>query len=139
MKYDFALKLNVMGVLRLWDLSKKFKNLCSFIHTSTSYVNSNKRGLIEEMVYQFDFDAEEKLIEYLNTPKEKLLSQEASILKKCGLPNTYTFTKALAEILLEGRKGDFPLCIVRLSIVGSAYIDPHLGWIDNAQAGLILN
>ncbi len=35
-------------------------------------------------------------------------------------PNTYTFTKAMAEKLLEKRRGNVPLCLVRPSIIGAS-------------------
>jgi len=46
-------------------------------------------------------------------------------------PNTYTYTKALAEQLLEKECGDIPLAIVRPSIVTAAAKEPLPGWIDN--------
>ena len=46
-------------------------------------------------------------------------------------PNTYTYTKALAEQLLEKECGDIPLAIVRPSIVTAAAQEPLPGWIDN--------
>ena len=46
-------------------------------------------------------------------------------------PNTYTFTKALAEQWLFNTAKDLPLAIVRPSIVVAAWKDPLPGWIDN--------
>ena len=46
-------------------------------------------------------------------------------------PNTYTFTKAIAEKLLEEEHGDLPTVIVRPSIVTAALKEPLPGWIDN--------
>lgn len=39
-------------------------------------------------------------------------------------PNTYTFTKQLAEYLLYKEGSDLPLAIVRPSIVGAAWKEP---------------
>lgn len=39
-------------------------------------------------------------------------------------PNTYTFTKALAENMLEKEATDLPLLIVRPSIVSASVSDP---------------
>lgn len=46
-------------------------------------------------------------------------------------PNTYTFTKSMAEqvILMKGR--GLPMAVVRPSIVGAAYQEPFPGWVDN--------
>ena len=46
-------------------------------------------------------------------------------------PNTYTYTKALAEQVLEIECGNVPLVIVRPSIVTAAEKEPYPGWIDN--------
>ncbi len=48
-------------------------------------------------------------------------------------PNTYTFTKHLAEnvLLEECSKSAFPYVIVRPSIVGATKAEPFPGWIDN--------
>ena len=46
-------------------------------------------------------------------------------------PNTYTFTKAIAEQLLMETASDLPLAIVRPSIVVAAWKDPLPGWVDN--------
>ena len=46
-------------------------------------------------------------------------------------PNTYTFTKALAEKLILEEHGDVPTAIVRPSIVTAALQEPIPGWIDN--------
>ena len=39
-------------------------------------------------------------------------------------PNTYTYTKQLAEYLLIKEAGDMPIAIVRPSIVGAAWKEP---------------
>ena len=39
-------------------------------------------------------------------------------------PNTYTYTKAIAEYLLQVDLGSLPVVIVRPSIVGATYQEP---------------
>lgn len=39
-------------------------------------------------------------------------------------PNTYTFTKALAEYLVQQEAGDINVAIVRPSIVGASWKEP---------------
>ena len=53
-------------------------------------------------------------------------------------PNTYTFTKALAEQFLERAQG-LPLAIVRPSIVVASWEYPVKGWLDgfNGPTGLV--
>lgn len=60
---------------------------------------------------------------------ETLDSLTPSLLGK--RPNTYTYTKALAEVLLVEEAGDIPVAIVRPSIVTAAWREPYPGWVDN--------
>jgi fatty acyl-CoA reductase len=55
-----------------------------------------------------------------------------------GRPNTYTYTKALAEQAVAKNEGKYPIAIVRPSIVISAAKEPVEGWVDNVNgiAGL---
>ena len=46
-------------------------------------------------------------------------------------PNTYTFSKALTEQILELERGDIPLIIIRPSVVIASQQEPFPGWIDN--------
>ena len=56
-------------------------------------------------------------------------------LRSCRLvgkcPNTYAYTKAIAESLIIQECKDIPTCIVRPSIVGASWREPFPGWIDN--------
>ncbi len=50
-----------------------------------------------------------------------------------GWTNTYTYTKGLAEALLESRGKDLPIAIVRPSIVESTANDPFRGWNEGVN------
>jgi hypothetical protein len=50
-----------------------------------------------------------------------------------GWPNTYTFTKSLAESLIAIRGGDLPVAIVRPSIVETSTHDPFKGWNEGVN------
>ena len=56
-------------------------------------------------------------------------------------PNTYTFTKAIAEQLINEERGSLPISIVRPSIVAGAIAEPMPGWVDNVNGpmGLVLS
>ena len=49
-------------------------------------------------------------------------------------PNTYTFTKNLAERTLKKRRGNISLHILRPAIIVAAYREPFPGWIDALTA-----
>lgn len=46
-------------------------------------------------------------------------------------PNTYTFTKNLAEQIVMTKGKGLPIVVVRPSIIGAANQEPFPGWIDN--------
>ena len=54
------------------------------------------------------------------------------------MPNTYTFTKQIAEYLVYS-ESKIPTVILRPSIVGASWLEPSIGWVDNfnGPTGLI--
>ncbi|MFN0087052.1 MAG: SDR family oxidoreductase [Blastocatellia bacterium] len=50
-----------------------------------------------------------------------------------GWPNTYTFTKSLAESLIDARAGELPIAVVRPSIVETSTHDPFEGWNEGVN------
>ena len=57
---------------------------------------------------------------------------EKKILKT--YPNTYTFSKNLAEQIVASKCKDMPVAIVRPSIIGASLEEPCPGWIENISA-----
>jgi alcohol-forming fatty acyl-CoA reductase len=53
--------------------------------------------------------------------------------REYGWPNTYTFTKSLAESLIVLRGKDLPIAIVRPSIVETSTHDPFEGWNEGVN------
>ncbi|CAN1263471.1 Alcohol-forming fatty acyl-CoA reductase [Linum perenne] len=50
-----------------------------------------------------------------------------------GWPNTYTFTKAMGEMIVLNSKGDIPLVIMRPTMITSTLKHPFPGWIEGAR------
>ncbi|XP_031827528.1 putative fatty acyl-CoA reductase CG5065 [Nomia melanderi] len=123
-----AVNLNTKGTNEIIDLCKSMKNLISFIHVSTAYSNANLKE-INEAVYTTKVQPSTviNMCEDLDDSTIEILEQK--ILE--NHPNTYTFTKNLAEQLLLTRATQLPVAIVRPSIVGAARKDPFPGWVDN--------
>ena len=46
-------------------------------------------------------------------------------------PNTYTFSKNLAEQIVSSSSDILPTAIVRPSIIGASIENPCPGWLDN--------
>eukprot|EP01104_Vermistella_antarctica_P015596 TRINITY_DN5159_c0_g1_i1.p1 TRINITY_DN5159_c0_g1~~TRINITY_DN5159_c0_g1_i1.p1 ORF type:complete len:1326 (-),score=410.75 TRINITY_DN5159_c0_g1_i1:83-4060(-) len=130
-----AVRKNVLGALSVLELAHRAKNLECHLHVSTAYVNSNridKQERLYEKIYPVPYDPEEMLSNILNENPAALVAQTPSLLG--NYPNTYTFTKNLAEHLLVKRRGNLPLAIFRPTIVGAADQEPMPGWIDALSA-----
>eukprot|EP00253_Pinus_taeda_P019480 PITA_19480 len=50
-----------------------------------------------------------------------------------GWPNTYSFTKAMGEMLLDNARGNLPVVIVRPTIIESTLAEPFPGWMEGTR------
>lgn len=132
LKLEATLKPNVLTNLtatkNVIELAKDMKNLVQFVHLSTAFCCEDETVLYEK-VYDFHHRPEDliKCAEWMT--EEAMASMQKTVLG--SQPNTYTYTKRLAEILVrdEYNKGTLPVCIVRPSIVSPAFSDPVPGWV----------
>uniref|UniRef100_A0A8C5N2L9 Fatty acyl-CoA reductase n=1 Tax=Leptobrachium leishanense TaxID=445787 RepID=A0A8C5N2L9_9ANUR len=116
-----AMQLNVIATQRLLHLAQRMKKLEVFIHVSTAYANCNRKQ-IEEIVYPPPVDPK-KLIESLEWMDDGLINDITP--KLIGdRPNTYTYTKALAEYIVQQEGSKLNIAIVRPSIVGASWKEP---------------
>ncbi|KAJ8707763.1 hypothetical protein PYW07_011440 [Mythimna separata] len=125
---EYAVRMNLRGTKEMVELATDIRNLNVFIHVSTSYSNTN-RDPIEEVLYPPHADWRDTLevCENIDPYELKVLTP-----KYLGeLPNTYTFSKQLAENVVAEYKGILPIVIIRPSIVISAVEEPVPGWIEN--------
>ncbi len=126
-----ATAANVDASLQLLRFAKGCRRLQSLVAVSTAYVTPHPGdGVpIDERPAALPGPAE-KLHRAIGAGE----AREAALLAASGHPNTYTFTKCLAEHrLLEERDG-LPLVIVRPSIVSASWRTPFPGWIDSGAA-----
>ncbi|KAL1501434.1 hypothetical protein ABEB36_006753 [Hypothenemus hampei] len=126
-----ALTLNTLGTKMLLELCRKMKKLKSCIYVSTAYSNSDKR-VVNEKVYETKYNVD-TLISYGQTLPNDVLQtlRFAKDIFNGKHPNTYTFTKALAEQLVLENFEHLPIAIVRPSIITAAWKEPYPGWVDN--------
>uniref|UniRef100_A0AAR5Q418 Fatty acyl-CoA reductase n=1 Tax=Dendroctonus ponderosae TaxID=77166 RepID=A0AAR5Q418_DENPD len=131
-KFDEKLKLsvtiNMLGTQRLVELCKRMSNLEALVHVSTAYCNCD-RSQVKEVIYPPPIGPDQ-IVSLVEALDEELVDSLTPKLVG-NRPNTYTFTKALAECWLQDNKGDLPLVIVRPSIVISSMGGPLKGWVDN--------
>ena len=118
------------------ELAHECKQLKVFSHVSTAYVNSNvlDGSKIEEKVYDLPNgqDPEEVVRQIIRMGPQSVTEQEKSIIG--AYPNTYTFTKGLAERMLKKNRGNLPIVIMRPSIIQGNYDEPLQGWTDTVSA-----
>lgn len=90
------------------------------------------KGWIEEQIYPTDMDPELILKGHLETPLDDLIKNTKIILDK--YPNTYTYTKALTERIINKENGKYSVTILRPTIIGSSWKEPFIGWVDTVSA-----
>ncbi|KAM3137883.1 hypothetical protein pb186bvf_009964 [Paramecium bursaria] len=135
-----ALDINFYGNLKMMQLAVGCKRLNMLIHISTAYVNANRKGQIQEQIY----DEKQNILNYVQDIYQQAdKMSEAQVDKLLNdLGSTYIFAKNLAEQMYKQLKPkNMSLSIIRPSCVGCAISEPQPGWIDNlaVQGGLILN
>jgi len=136
-KIKLALKLNIFGVRNIVALAKDLKKCECVLHTSTAYSHSYKNNLEEEFLpATYDVDTLVKVLDLLTDEQADALTP--AIIKPH--PNTYTFTKCLAEGIMNAHAHELPVCVVRPAIVVAAWRQPTKGWTDtlNGPAGLAI-
>ncbi len=104
---------NLLGTRRVMQLCSETKNLKSMVHVSSAYVNAYLLDC-EEILYPPPESAEKVIDLATSLTEEALLELQPSLLK--DHPNTYTFTKHLAEHEVNKYAATFPCGIVRPSM-----------------------
>jgi nucleoside-diphosphate-sugar epimerase len=88
----------------------------------------NKQGRAEPTPKVFESLLRKRLRERL---KDALVDEGMERAQRWGWPNTYTYTKSLAESLLARRQDRIRLSVLRPSIVESALDFPFEGWNES--------
>ncbi|KAM3345797.1 hypothetical protein ACQJBY_020370 [Aegilops geniculata] len=153
-RYDVAFYVNVLGAKHVCAFARKCTKLKMLLHASTAYVVGEQEGLIAEKPFfmgetlrvgtHLDIESELNLIK--ETKRElrddgSTEKEEMKVMKKLGLtrtrnfgwPNTYVFTKAMGEMMMGLLQGDFPVVIIRPSIITSTLKEPFPGWMEGIR------
>lgn len=123
-----ALLMNTRGTYEVLAFAEKLKNCQSIVHVSTTYCNPDYKT-IEENIYppKTDWRVAIKIAEHFDHD----LINSLTLKYTNWAPNTYTFTKGLAEQVVKDFSDHLPIIIFRPSIVVSTMEEPVPGWIDN--------
>ncbi|KOX68693.1 hypothetical protein WN51_07405 [Melipona quadrifasciata] len=125
---DDAVNTNTKGTSGVIDLCKELKQIISFIYVSTSY-NNGYLSEIEEKVYTTSWELCTVINICDKQDKNSIALLEESILKTH--PNTYSFSKNLADQIVFNHCKSFPSAVVRPSIIGASLKKPCPDWVDN--------
>ncbi|KAK4281778.1 hypothetical protein QN277_013231 [Acacia crassicarpa] len=159
-RYDTAIDINTKGPRRLVGFAKKCKKLELFLHVSTAYVNGQRQGKITERPFiigdsiarekfvseeqpealpSLEIEGEMKLVSYYKGKYEgNLLAQKMKELgleraRLYGWQDTYVFTKAMGEMMIDKLREDLPVVIIRPSVIESTFREPFPGWMEGKR------
>jgi fatty acyl-CoA reductase len=157
-RYDVSLDVNVMGVKHLCHFARQCANLKMLMHVSTAFVSGDSAEVIPEKPItpgeslreglRLDIDAELRLAgdvknaasggggdDAAHKTAERKAMKELGLqrARHFGWSNTYVFTKAMGEMVLEQHRGDMPVVIMRPSIITSVRADPLPGWMQGTR------
>ncbi|XP_043277619.1 putative fatty acyl-CoA reductase CG5065 [Venturia canescens] len=136
-KLKDAIEMNTIGTASMLELAKSMKNLEVFVHLSTAFCHVDQEEL-GERVYDAPDDPHDvmRLVKWMDEGAIDLITPK--LLEPH--PNTYTYSKRLAETLVANEHPNLPCVIARPSIVIPAWQEPVPGWVDNLNGpvGLIV-
>jgi long-chain acyl-CoA synthetase len=156
-----ALRINVEAPLHLLELVRS-SSRAALLHLSTCFAAGSREGRIRESAFSqapsgapFDSGQERSMLHAWirketeagaaengaggRRVRDRLLRRGLARARELGWPNIYTYTKGLAEALLEKRGADLPLTVVRPSIVESARGFPFRGWNEGINTSAPLS
>jgi nucleoside-diphosphate-sugar epimerase len=121
------------------------------VHVSTAYVAGQRKGRIAEGPLSPDVSAAEvtRIDEVVGAVRReaaagqwdaratnaRLVEEGTARAKRLGWHDSYTYTKALGEMVLERDRDGVPTAIVRPTIIESSLRDPAPGWLENLNVG----
>ncbi|XP_075145603.1 waterproof [Haematobia irritans] len=127
-KLKMAIGINVSGTKEILKLAKEIVHLKAVVHVSTAFAHCNRKH-IQEKFYNCALSGDKALQLGECLDEQTLNTLTPTIVK--DFPNTYAFTKVLAEDIIQSYGGGLPVTIFRPGIVVTTYREPVSGWIDN--------
>ncbi|XP_071576188.1 fatty acyl-CoA reductase wat-like [Temnothorax nylanderi] len=128
-----AVNINVRGTKQLLLIAKEMPNLKAFVYVSTAFAHC-VHNFIEESYYPPPIETDKILTLLDILDDEKLNKFTPTLIGKW--PNSYAYTKAIAEDTVRQYSVGIPTCIVRPSIVTSTAEEPVEGWINNVYGAM---
>lgn len=120
----YAVFMNTRGTREIMEFAKTLSNIKVVMHVSTTYSHPELKT-VGEVIHEpyVDWRKTIEICEKGDDDVVRILTNQYINF----LPNTYTFTKALAEQAVDDAKDELPLVLFRPSIVISAMKEPFPG------------
>nr|ADD62440.1 fatty-acyl CoA reductase III [Yponomeuta evonymella] len=132
-----AVEENLRSIMRLLNICDSLPHIEALVHVSTAYCMA-ELAEVEERVYTpiVPLPTLEALVDHADEAMRQQLVQ----LLLGDKPNTYTFTKAMAEHAVVEHKAQYPVAIFRPTVVISSLRSPVPGWIEylNGPSGVVV-
>ncbi|XP_022226135.2 fatty acyl-CoA reductase wat-like [Drosophila obscura] len=125
-----ALAINTRATRLLVQLAKQMVKLEAFVHVSTAFSNCVIDRIEEKFYPEHLSCSSAKVLEMSELLSAELMDNMTPALLG-AYPNTYTYTKALAEDVILREAGDLPISIFRPAVIVASHKEPVCGWIDN--------
>ncbi|CAG7831299.1 unnamed protein product, partial [Allacma fusca] len=126
-----VMKVNVGGTYNVLTVATQMRNVKAFVYVSTAFCMHHET-ILDEKVYKANIEPLEALKAFQNMPADWLQSVTSGILKE--EPNTYSYSKHMAEMLVESFQDQLPVCVVRPGAILGAYKEPILGWSNTRSS-----
>lgn len=123
-----AVKVNVGGTQEIIKLAKECKRLDVLTYMGTAYSNCPEK-VIKEEFYPPAADPQDVIKFVENSSSDKLNELTSRLIGK--YPNTYAFTKQLAEDVVRKNSLGIPTCIQRPAIVIASVNEPVPSWVES--------
>lgn len=115
-----AIRVNTRGTKEIVRLAKRMKNLSAFVYMSTAYSNSNHQ-YIHEIIYNeislttsvYDYKT---VLHACDTEDGVVINFIERAIIPNVYPNSYIYSKNLAENIVYDASYEIPVCIVRPSV-----------------------
>ncbi|GFG36350.1 hypothetical protein Cfor_08610, partial [Coptotermes formosanus] len=132
-KLRTAISINILGTKYMLDLAREMTHLKAFLHFSTAYSNCPRKE-IGERFYSPPLRWTE-MLQLMDSLDERTIDTITQVVIG-KWPNTYAFTKAVAEDMVKEEARGLPVGILRPSIVVHTAIEPVVGWFNNLYGPL---
>ncbi|KAK7595121.1 hypothetical protein V9T40_001554 [Parthenolecanium corni] len=132
-----AIKVNTMGTQEVIKVARDVKSLKALLYVSTVFSFCN-HIYVGEKLYPMHIEPEAMIELVEQKSAAELETERAAHMKEW--PQTYVFSKALAERLILKEVSNLPVAILRPSQIISTWREPLRGWLNNKYGplGIIL-